>query len=60
MNDPQDTPWWIRPDLGNDAGAMDWRTPARHRHDLSVDAPPAADKFDRIWIIDHYEFIVKS
>ena len=43
MNDPQDTPWWIRPDLGNDAGSMDWRTPTRHRHDLRVDA----DEFDR-------------
>ena len=37
MNDPQETPWWIRPDLGNDAGTMDWRVPSWHRLDISDD-----------------------
>ncbi len=60
MIDPQDTPWWIRPDLGNDAGSMDWRTPTRHRHDLRVDA----DEFDRYnaarRVLQHRQYVLDS
>ena len=31
------TPWWIRLNLGDDAGTADWRTPSWCRHDLSDD-----------------------
>ncbi len=31
------TPWWIRLNLGDDAGTADWQTPSWCRHDFSDD-----------------------